>query len=137
MFVCVNVPVFSHHLFVCLCFSSVCIFVCVTMCVYDINYIIVDTPFFATPLIFSPVRINFSETETIGCRAVGNPEATVRIEDPNSVVLSSSPISHALYTFESVTYDRAGDYKCVAVNIIDSIERIRVLPFQVIIQGIK
>ena len=81
------------------------------------------------------MRINFSETETVGCRADGNPEATVRIEDPNSVVLSTSPISHALYTFESVTYDRAGDYKCVAVNIIDSIERIRVLPFEVIIQG--
>ena len=81
------------------------------------------------------MRINFSENKTIGCRAVGNPEATVRIEDPNSVVLSSSPIGHALYTFESVTYDRTGDYKCVAVNIIDSIERIKMLPFEVIIQG--
>ena len=110
-------------------------FLCVTMCVYDINYIIIDTPFFADPLLFSPVRINLSDTETIGCHAVGNPEATVRIEDPNSVVLSSSPIGHALHTFESVTYDKAGDYKCVAVNIIDSIERIRVLPFEVIIQG--
>ena len=103
--------------------------------VYDINYIIIDTPFFTDPLLFSPVRINLSDTETIGCRAVGNPEATVQIEDLNSVVLSSSPIGHALHTFESATYDRAGDYKCVAVNIIDSIERIRVLPFEVIIQG--
>ena len=81
------------------------------------------------------MRINVSETETIGCRADGNPEATVQIVDPNSVVLSNSPISHPLYTFESVTYDKAGDYKCVAVNIIDSIERIRVSPFEVIIQG--
>ena len=81
------------------------------------------------------MRINFSENKTIGCHAVGNPEATVRIEDPNSVVLSSSPIGHVFYTFESVTYDRAGDYRCVAVNIIDSIERIKMLPFEVIIQG--
>ena len=85
-------------------------------------------------LIFSPVRINLLETRSIVCVAGGNPVATVRIEDPNSVVLQSNFFS-LIYTFKSVTYDRAGNYRCIANNTIDSIEQIRVLPFEVIIQG--
>ena len=80
------------------------------------------------------MRINLSETLTVGCIVYGNPDFDVRIEDPNGVVLivSDAPV---YYKFEKVTYDRAGDYRCIANNTIDSIQQIRVLPFEVIIQG--
>ena len=117
--------------------------VCVCVCVCDVvsyfkfiyyYYIIIDAPFFGDPLIFSPVRINLSETLILGCITYGNPDPDVRIEDPDGVVLKvSSPT--VFYTFENVTYDRAGNYRCIANNTIDSIKQIRVRPFEVIIQG--
>ena len=80
------------------------------------------------------MRINLSETLILGCITYGNPDPDVRIEDPDGVVLKESNPT-VFYTFEKVTYDRAGNYRCIANNTIDSIKEIRVRPFEVIIQG--
>ena len=80
------------------------------------------------------MRINLSETLSVGCTAFGNPSPKVQIEDPDGVVLSFSS-GQTYYIFQSVTYDRAGNYRCIANNTIDSNKQIRVLPFEVIIQG--
>jgi len=98
------------------------------------DYITTDTPFFVDPVLFSPVTINVTETKQISCHAEGNPAPTLRIEDSNNNVLTSSS-EHVFYTFQSVTYDRAGDYKCIASNTIECIERSRVLTIEVSIQG--
>ena len=81
------------------------------------------------------MRINLSESAFVSCRAVGNPDPTTRIEDSNGVVIDSNPLGWVNYEFQNVTYDRAGNYRCIANNTIDSIKRSRVLPFEVIIQG--
>ena len=81
------------------------------------------------------MRINLSDSAFVSCRAEGNPDPTTRIEDSTGVVLDSDRKGWAIYEFENVTYDRAGNYTCIASNTIDSIKHIRVLPFEVIIQG--
>ena len=81
------------------------------------------------------MRINLLESAFVSCRAVGNPDPTIRIENSTGVVIDSNPLGWVNYEFQKVTYDRAGDYRCIASNTIDSIKRSRVLPFEVIIQG--
>ena len=81
------------------------------------------------------MRINISESAFVSCRAVGNPDPTTRIEDSTGVVIDSDPLGWVNYEFQDVTYDRARNYRCIASNTIDSIKRSRVLPFEVIIQG--
>ena len=81
------------------------------------------------------MRINLSESAFVSCRAEGNPEPTTRIENSTGVVLDSDHKGWVNYEFQNVTYDRAGNYRCIASNTIDSIKRSRVQPFEVIIQG--
>ena len=81
------------------------------------------------------MRINLSESAFVSCRAEGNPDPTTRIEDSTGVILDSDPLGWVNYEFQNVTYDRAGNYRCIASNTIVSIKHVRVLPFEVIIQG--